>query len=122
MISDVGDVDGAIFIQRNAMRLTEFCPCSRTAVAGKPLLPCPGNRSDYLRFGVDAPDDVIPHFDENHISVGIEADFVGFVQLGVGRRTTVARVTAASAACDGTYVSGFQVESTDSVISNFRDV
>src|SRR5262245_30954979 len=71
---------------------------------------------------VDATDNVIPHFDEDHISISVEANFIRLIQFSLRCRTAIARIALFATAHDRRQLTRLQIQPSDSMILNFANI
>src|SRR5712691_4763520 len=96
IIPDIAHQQLALRIEGDAVRLPELRFGRRSAVAAEAWRSGSGDRRDDLGLAVDAPDDVILHFDEEHVPGFIEANFVGLVERRLQGWPAIARVALGS--------------------------
>src|SRR5262249_23568562 len=88
-------------IQLNAVRLLELSLGRSSTIASESRLTRAGNRGNTLIAHRHPANEVILHFDEEHISFRIKAHFVRFIQLSPVCRTTVAPIAAFASPSNG---------------------
>ena len=122
MVADVGDVQVLLIVQRDAVRLLELSLNRRSAVAAKTGLARARQRRNDARLGIHAANEVVLHFDEEHVAIAVEADFVRLVQARLRRRAAVPRVALASVAGHRDELATGQIDAQHPMIPDFGHV
>jgi len=122
MVANICNVNGVVCVKGDAMRLPEMRANRRTAVATETGTSRTGDRRDDARLSVDAADDVILHFDNKHIAVGVESDLIWFIQLGFGGWSTIAYIAPPATTGRRSQFAGRKIEASHSVVANLRNI
>src|SRR4029079_2965688 len=116
------DIKSAFAVERDAVRLIELRFGRSTAIATEAWTAGPSNRGNLFRVAVDSADDVVFHFDKEHVAVFVETDFIRFVELRLNGESTVAGVAATAATGNRGKSFGLKVEASNAVVVHFRNV
>ena len=101
MIADVCHIETVVFVERDTMRLVQHGLGGQLSVAGEAFASVSGDRRNRVCLAIDSANNVVLHFDKEHISVAVEADLVGLIKFRFDGRSAVAGIAAPTAACDG---------------------
>ena len=121
VVEDVADVKIAARVELDAVRLIERRLRGRAAVARKSGLARSRDGRNDPRPRVNAADDMIEPFDEKHIALFVETDFVRFIERGSERGPAVARIAFLARARDGRD-HAVPVNSADGVVHRVADI
>lgn len=91
VVADVTDVKIALGSELDAVRLFELGVFGGAAVATVAGLASSGEGGEDAGFHVDLADGVVDHVDDEHVALGIEAEFMGFAEGGGKGGAAVAR-------------------------------
>ena len=117
MVADVGHVQVAPIVQRDAMRLAKQGLASRPAVAGKASARVARHGRDEPRVQIDAAHEVVLHLDEVQIMPGsVEAHLVRFVELRLGGRAAVTGVAGRAIASHAGKLAALTIQSQHAVL------
>lgn len=83
------------------MGSVELSLYGRATVSGKPGLAIACHGADAAGLGVDPPDNVVLHFNEEEVARLVQAHFVGFVQFCLFGGAAVAAISFLAVAGDG---------------------
>jgi hypothetical protein len=100
VIADVADEQITVVIKLNAVRLIEPRTGGDAAVAEKSRLSHASNRRDDFGFSVHAPDNIVLHFHEEHVSRSVEPHFIRLIRLGAQGWATITGVAALAGSRD----------------------
>ena len=83
-IQAVGEVEVALAVEGEAVRLVQVSPGGGAAVAGEALGAVAGDRGDHLGPGIDPADAVVVGVGEGQVARAVEGDVEGRVERGLG--------------------------------------
>ena len=101
VVADVADVEVAFGAELDAVGLFELGVFGGSAVAAVAGFAGAGEGGEDAGFHVDLADGVVDHVDDEHVALGIEAEFVGFAEGGGKGGAAVAGEADSASACDG---------------------
>ncbi len=122
MVADIGHIKAALAIQGDAVWISELRLDGGSAIAGIAGRSRSRNGGDDACFGVDLANQVVHHFDEIHIALLVETNFVRLIEFGRGGRTSIAGVSLFAATGNSGELAGFQVDPHHAMVADFRDV
>src|SRR5262249_8036563 len=121
VVEDVADVEIAARVELDAVRLIERRLRGLSAVARKSGLARSRDGRNDPRLRVNTADYMIEPFDEKHIALFVETDFVRLIERSFERRPAVARIAFLARARDGRD-HAVPVNSADGVVHRVADV
>lgn len=89
--------------------------CGRPAVSGKSALAIACHGADAASLGIDPPDNVVLHFNEEEVARPVQAHFVRFVEFRLFGRPAIAAIPLLAVADDGCNLPA-RVHAPDDVI------
>lgn len=110
VIENVADVESVLIVERDRVWAAELRLSGRATIAREACLSGAGDRRDLAGLPIDTTDDVILHLDEEDMAGLIEADFIRFVELRVGREAAVAGVALRAIARNERQLAGPLIE------------
>src|SRR5262245_50669755 len=121
VVEDVADVKVAARVELNAVRLIERRLRGSAAVARKSGLARSRDGRNDPRPRVNTTDNMIEPFDEKHIALFVETDFVRFIERSFERGPAVARIALLARAGYGRD-HAVPVNSADGVVHRVADI
>ena len=101
VVADVADVEVAFGAELDAVGLFELGCFGGAAVATVAGLAISSQGGEDAGFHVDLADGVVDHVHDEHVALGVEAEFVGFAEGDGKGGAAVAGEADSASACDG---------------------
>ena len=101
VVADVADVEVTFGAELDAVGLVELGVFGRAAVTCVAFFAGAGEGGEDAGFHVDLANGIVDHVDDEHVALGIEAEFVGFAEGGGRGGAAVAGEADLAGACDG---------------------